>query len=132
MPLDTHRAFKRLQEDNVFSPEQAERIAETLADLDVASATQEDLLNLEARLDDRFDRIDERFDRVDERFEQFDERIDNLEKRLTQRNELTEERLNRQLEEAEKRLFRGMIVGLSAVTALLGTLIAVMGYFAGS
>lgn len=134
MPLDTHRAFKRLQEDDVFTPEQAERITETLADLDVASATKEDLDDLEERLsdridqvEDRFDQVDERFDRVDERFDRIDERTESMEERLTQRNELTEERLNRRIEQAEKRLLRWMIAGLSAVAALLGALIGVIG-----
>ena len=41
MPIDTLQASKRLQEEGTFSPEQAERIAEILSDLDVASATKE-------------------------------------------------------------------------------------------
>lgn len=191
MPLDTHRAFKRLQEDDVFTAEQAERITETLADLDVASATKEDLNDLEGRLteridqveekldsrfdqvndridqveerlggridqldgrineldgridqldgrvnqldgridqlDGRIDQLEERFDRVDERFDRMDERMESMEERLTQQDELSEERLNRRIDEAEKRLLRWMIVGLSTVTAILGILISVVG-----
>ena len=49
MPIDTLKAARRLQEDGTFSPEQAERIAETLSEMDVASATKEDLNDLEER-----------------------------------------------------------------------------------
>lgn len=36
MPIDTLKAAKRLQEGDTFSPEQAERIAEILSDLDAS------------------------------------------------------------------------------------------------
>ena len=49
MPIDTLKAARRLQEDGTFSPEQAERIAETLSEMDVASSTKEDLNDLEER-----------------------------------------------------------------------------------
>jgi gas vesicle protein len=138
MPLDTHRAFKRLQEDDVFTAEQAERITEMLADRDVASATKEDLDDLEGRLTDRIDQIstridqseewlDGRIDQLEERFDHVDERMEAMEERLTQQGELSKERLNRRIDEAEKRLLRWMIVGLSTVTALPGILISVVG-----
>ena len=50
MPIDTLKAARRLQEDGTFSPEQAERIAETLSEMDVASATKEDLNDLEEKV----------------------------------------------------------------------------------
>ena len=49
MPIDTLKAARRLQEDGTFSPEQAKRIAETLSEMDVASAMKEDLNDLEER-----------------------------------------------------------------------------------
>ena len=49
MPIDTLKAARRLQKDGTFSPEQAKRIAETLSEMDVASATKEDLNGLEER-----------------------------------------------------------------------------------
>ena len=138
MPLDTLRAFKRLQEDDVFTAEQAERITETLADLDVASATKEDLNDLEGRLterinpveerlDGRIHQLEERFDQVDQRFDRMNERMESMEERRTKQDELSEERLIRRVDEAEKRLRRWMIVGLSTVTAILGILISVVG-----
>ncbi|PSQ72286.1 MAG: hypothetical protein BRD53_01455 [Bacteroidetes bacterium SW_7_64_58] len=50
MPIDTLKAARRLQEDGTFSPEQAKRIAETLSEMDVASATKEDLNDLEEKV----------------------------------------------------------------------------------
>jgi polyhydroxyalkanoate synthesis regulator phasin len=50
MPIDTLKAARRLQEDNTFNEQQAERIAEILSELDVASATKEDLDETEGRL----------------------------------------------------------------------------------
>jgi len=95
MPIDTLKAAKRLQEDDTFSPEQAERIAEILSELDVASATKEDLDDLETRLGERIDRLSERvdgletrmqarFEQVDERFDQVDERFEQVEARFEQ------------------------------------------------
>ena len=58
MPIDTLKAARRLQEEDTFDEDQAERIAEVLSELDVASATKEDLSELEERLTDRIDRLD--------------------------------------------------------------------------
>ena len=60
MPIDTLKAARRLQEEDTFDEDQAERIAEVLSELDVASATKEDLNELEERLTDRIDRLDEK------------------------------------------------------------------------
>ena len=49
VPIDTLKAAWHLQEGDAFSLEQAERIAETLSEMDVASATKEDLNGLEER-----------------------------------------------------------------------------------
>ena len=43
--IDTLKAARRLQEDGTFSPEQAKRIAETLSDFGVVSATKEGIVD---------------------------------------------------------------------------------------
>ena len=45
MPINTLKAARRLQEGDAFSPEQAERIAETLSDFGMASATKEGIVD---------------------------------------------------------------------------------------
>ena len=45
MPIDTLKAARRLQEGDAFSLEQAERIAETLSEMDVASSTKEGIVD---------------------------------------------------------------------------------------
>ena len=67
MPIDTLKAARRLQEDGTFSPEQAKRIAETLSEMDVASATKEDLNDLEERLTEHIDETNGRLDRLEEK-----------------------------------------------------------------
>jgi len=99
-PIDTLKASKRLQEEGTFSPEQAERIAEILSDLDVASATKEDLDNVEERLGARIDQVEERLeariDQVEERLgariDQLDGRVDSLETRMEERFQQVEKR----------------------------------------
>ena len=59
MPIDTLKAARRLQEEGTFGEEQEERIAEVLSELDVASATAEDLHAMEERLTARLDRAAE-------------------------------------------------------------------------
>jgi len=46
-PIDTLKASKRLQEEGVFSPEQAERIAEILSSLDVGAPRRTTWMNWE-------------------------------------------------------------------------------------
>ncbi|CAK2258954.1 Hemolysin XhlA [Vibrio crassostreae] len=43
------------------------------------NATREELMALENRTNQRFDKIDERFDKIDERFDKIDERFEKLE-----------------------------------------------------
>ena len=148
-PIDTLKASKRLQEEGTFSPEQAERIAEILSDLDVASATKEDLVNVEERLGARIDqveerlgaridqldgrvdsletRMEERFQQVEKRFTQVDERFDQLESRFTQRIELSEQRTEKQISQLRTDLYRGLFIGVGAVAAL----VTVLGYLLG-
>jgi DNA anti-recombination protein RmuC len=47
-----------------------------------APATKADILALENRLAERFDRVDEHFETVGERFDKIDERLDNLSERI--------------------------------------------------
>lgn len=145
---DTLKAAKRLQEDDTFSPEQAERIAEILSDLDVASATKEDLDEVEERLGTRIDEVEERLGsridhletRMDERFEQVEERFEHVNKRfnqvddmesiadrLTQRVELFEERLGKQISELRSDMYRTFLIGLGAMAAF----ITIMDYILG-
>ena len=60
MPIDTLKAARRLQEDDTFSPKQAERVAEFVSDLDVAGATKEALNDLEDRLTECIDQAETR------------------------------------------------------------------------
>lgn len=146
MPIDTLKASKRLQEDDTFSPEQAERIAEILSDLDVASATKDDLDAAEARLGERIDQMGERIDQMGERIDQMDNRIDQLsdridqvetrldqkidsvEQRLTQRIELSEERLEKQLEQTRKQLLQWMLASVTGVATLVAALVTLINY----
>jgi exonuclease VII large subunit len=153
MPIDTLKAAKRLQQEDTFSPEQAERIAEVLSELDVASATKEDLDEAESRLGERIDevearldevearlgeridevetRLGERIDHVDaqmnERFERAEEARDALENRLTQRIELSEQRMEKQISQLRSDLYRALLVGFGAVAALVSVLNYVLG-----
>ena len=89
MPIDTLRITRRLQEEGTFDEDQAERIAEVLSEPDVASATKEDLDDLEERLTARLGHAEERA---------------SLEERLTGRLDEVEERLTGRINEAEERL----------------------------
>jgi len=59
MPIDTLKASKQLK-DLGFNEGQAEGLAELLSDLDVASATKEDLNEVEERLNQRIELSEER------------------------------------------------------------------------
>jgi len=56
MPINTLEASKRLKELG-FDEDQSEGLAQMLSELDVASATKEDLDGLEERLTSRIDRV---------------------------------------------------------------------------
>lgn len=157
MPIDTLKAAKRLQQEDTFSPEQAERIAEVLSDLDVASATKDDLDNVEERLNARIDELAERLDnveeqlntridnvekrlntridnvekqlktRIDEVEEQLNTRIEEVEARLTQRIELSEQRTKQQISQLRSDLYRVLLLGFGGVAALVTVLNYVIG-----
>jgi predicted nuclease with TOPRIM domain len=105
-PIDTLKASKRLQEEGTFSPEQAERIAEILSDLDVASATKEDLDDVEERLGARIDQVEERLgariDQLGARVDQVETRIDQVEKRLDARIDGLETRMDERFDQVEE------------------------------
>ena len=124
MPIDTLKAAKRLQEENTFSPEQAERPAEVLSDLDVASATKGDLEDVEGRLSQRIDRLSPGIDDLESRISQ---QFEDLEERMSQRIELWEDRLGRRIAEVKSDLYRALMIGLGAI----GTLILVANYLMG-
>jgi predicted nuclease with TOPRIM domain len=160
MPIDTLKASKRLQEEGTFSPEQAERIAEILSDLDVASATKEDLDDaeerlgaridqvearvdaLETRMDERFQQVDERFDQIDERFDRIDERFDRIDKRFFQQVDedmaSLKEEFNQRMELSEQRtekqisqLRTDLYRGLFIGVGAVAALVTVLGYLLG-
>lgn len=96
MPIDTFKAARRLQEGGAFYEEQAERIAEVLSEMDVASATKEDLNELEERFTARIDRLGDHVSALETHVENkvptnselkavesgFGERIERAEKRI--------------------------------------------------
>jgi DNA anti-recombination protein RmuC len=143
MPVDTLKAAKRLQEGDTFSPEQAERIAEILSDLDVASATKDDLDAAEQRLDNRIDelesRLDNRIDELESRLEtrtdelesRLETRTDELESRLNQRIELSEERLGQRIEERHTATVRTVVSAVAAGSAFLAVVIPLSIYLIG-
>jgi Mg2+ and Co2+ transporter CorA len=63
MPFDTHQVFKHLKRDNVFTEEQADRLADALSEMDVASATTNDLQATEKRLRSDMEAMEERIKR---------------------------------------------------------------------
>jgi len=91
MPIDTLKAARRLQEEDTFDEDQAERIAEVMSDFGAASATKEDL--------------------------------NELEERLTQRIELSEERLGQKVEGVRSELTRTIVASVAAVGAVLTVVI---------
>lgn len=131
MPIDTLKASKRLQEEGTFSSEQAERIAEILSDLDVASATKDDLDDLENRLGGRIDQVDARIEQLESRVDQAEEhlgtRIDEVEARLTQRIEVSEQRTEQQISQLRSDLYRALLIGFGAVAALVSVLNFIIG-----
>jgi predicted nuclease with TOPRIM domain len=97
MAIDTLAYARRLREAG-FSEEQAEGQAHALAAAMTDSlATEQDLKELELRLEVRFEKLDARFARIDDR-------IDALEKRLDTRFVELESRTTIRLAEFEKRM----------------------------
>lgn len=94
--LDTLQTSKRLQ---------AERITEILSSLDVACAAKDDLEELDARMEQRFDQVDERFEQMDER--------------LPGRIELSEERTEKQVFQLQSDLYRVLLIRFGALLALI-------------
>lgn len=71
------------------------------------------------RVDNRFEQIDKRFERVDERFRQVDDRLDQMDERLTQRIELSEQRTEKQISQLQSDLYRVLLIGFGALSALI-------------
>jgi len=124
MPIDTLKAARRLQEEDTFDEEQAERIAEVLSELDVASATAEDLHEMEERLTARMDRLSDRIDSVGSRIDEVESRIDGVESRIDEvRGQLTD-RFEARIAKLERRL---LVAGVPAVAAIVAILNYLMG-----
>lgn len=105
MPLDTHQVFKHLKRDNVFTEEQADRLAEALSEMDVASATKEDLDATEKRLADRIDEVENRLDsQIDEVANRLDNRVDEVANRIDNRTDEVADRLDNRVDEVADRL----------------------------
>ena len=117
MPINPHQVFKDLKKDNVFTEEQADRLADALANMDVASATKEDL-------DELADRIGTLFDRAAEEREA-------IEGRLNQRIELSEERLEQKVEQIRSSLTRTVVASVGAGSAFLAVVIPLAMYLIG-
>jgi hypothetical protein len=120
MALDTLAYARRLREAG-FSEQQAEGQAEALAAaMTETLATKQDLRELEARVDSRFDKIDARFEalekyfdsRLDAQDKHLDTRIDELEKRFSLR-------LSEQIADLDRRMTTRMLFGIGAVSALV-------------
>jgi sugar/nucleoside kinase (ribokinase family) len=117
MPINPHQVFKDLKKDNVFTEEQADRLADALADMDVASATKEDLDELEGRIDTLLDRAAEEREAIEER--------------LNQRIELSEERLEQKVEQVRSSLARTVVASVGAGSAFLAVVIPLAMYLIG-
>ena len=81
--LDTLTISKKLKAAG-FTEKQAETVAEMEVERQHHLATKEDLSNLEARIDQRFEQVDQRFEQVDQRFEQVDQRFEQVDQRFDQ------------------------------------------------
>lgn len=123
MPIDTLKAARRLQEEETFSPEQAERIAEVLSELEVASVTKEDLEDVRVSLKEDLNKLEERLtsrlDRAAEERASVEENLNKLEKDL---KEHAETRLTA-VEERIKRELTNRIYGAAGVLAAVLTLV---------
>lgn len=128
MPINTLEASKRLKELG-FNEDQSEGLAQLLSELGVASATKEDLDELEERLTNRIDRLGDRIDDVEAslggRIDDVETRIGNVETHLNEKfatkTELTAVKsdLEKRIEQMEKRL---LVVGIPVVAALMALL----------
>jgi gamma-glutamyl phosphate reductase len=103
--IDTHEAFRRLQRDGGFSDEQADAIVDLFRDADEQVATRSDILELSNRLD------------------QAGTERSSVEERLTQRIELSEERLGQQIEQVRTEVTRTGVASVAAVGAILAVVI---------
>lgn len=123
MPIDTLKAARRLQEEGTFNEEQAERIAEVLSEMDVASATKEDLNELEDRLTARIDRLS---DRVDGLETHIDEKVPTKSEMKAIKNELS-----KKIEEKHTATVRTVVMTMGVMTAVLAVLVTLGIFFLG-
>jgi predicted HTH transcriptional regulator len=114
MPIDTLKAARRLQEEDTFDEDQAERIAEVMSDFGAASATKEDLNELEERLRKDMEAMEERLTR----------RIDEVEKQ-------TKKELRKELETAEERIKRTLTNHIYAAAGVLAAVVTLLNYVMG-
>ena len=106
----TRALYTRLRE--VLGDEHAETLMTYLpAQPGPELATRSDIAELDARLDQRFEKLDQRFEKLDQRFEKLDERIHQLHFAL-----------NNQL----KNYSVIMVAGMTALTGIYAGLLAVV------
>jgi len=87
MLLDTLSMSKKLQSAG-FKPKQVEVQIEMYKDLFLSHVvTKQDLLQMEERTSQKFDKIDERFAKIDERFAKIDERFAKIDERFAKIDE---------------------------------------------
>lgn len=126
MPIDTLKAARRLQEQGMFDEEQAERIAEVLSELDVASATAEDLHEMEERLTVRLDRAAEERASLEERFtarmDRLSDRIAGVGSRVEEVGGQLTDRFEARIAKLERRLLVAGVPALVAIVAILNYL----------
>ena len=100
--LDTLTISKKLKAAG-FTEKQAETVAEIEVERQRHLATKEDLSNLEARIDQRFEQVDQRFEQVDQRFEQVNQRFEQMHKQMDQRFEQMYKQMDQRFDQVDKR-----------------------------
>ena len=122
MPINTLEASKRLKELG-FDEDQSEGLAQLLSELDVASATKEDLEDLEERLTSRIDRVGERVGSLET----------DVEDKVPTKAELeaTEEHLGKKIEENHSSTVRTVVGSSAAVCAFLAVVTSLVIYMVG-
>lgn len=104
--IDTREAFRRLRDQGGFSDEQADAIVDIFTDVDEQVATRNDV-------------------------DALDTRIDEVEARLTQRIELSEERLGQKIEQVRSGITRTVVATVASVGAVLALVIPLAIYLIG-
>jgi hypothetical protein len=116
--FDTLKLARKLRDGAQMSQEQAEGVADALAEAMSGAelATKGDLRELELKIDARFEAVDGRFDAVDARFEALGERIERRAAESEAKIESVKSDLQRWL----------LLIGVSTILTVLGALSAIL------